>query len=349
MGMDDRKRWVLKAITDYYIKTGEPISSKTLLEDYPMGVSSATIRNDMKALEEEGLITKAYSSAGRVPTERGFRFFVDWLVELGELAQEKQHAIMESYRFQRQDVEKLLQQTAFLLANLSDYAGFVLSPRLEDARLESIVFINLDPGNALVVIISELGIIQYQVIPSTLSDEELHEVSTLLNETLRGRRLGEVRAEAIRFAREEGWYDPLARNAFTLLKESLERRMERRLHVEGVFELFEHLLDEGHDVKEARALITLLRDGRELGRHLERHALSRIQARIGSENELPELRKCCLVFTGYGFSGVVGILGPMRMDYGKAFSITSYIGNRLKAILTLSHREREVTLETEVT
>jgi len=343
--VDDRKRLVLKAIVDHYIKTGRPISSKTLLEDYGLKVSSATIRNDMKYLEEQGLITKEYSSAGRVPTEQGFRFFVDWLIELSELARQEQHAIMESFRFQRQEIGELLRQTALLLANLSGYVGFVLSPRLEESELESIVFVKLDAENALVVIISELGIVEHRVIPTRISSEELQEMGQLLGERLRGRPLSEVRAEALRYAEEEGWSDPIVQSAFSLLKGALERGLERRLYVEGLLNLLKHLLDDGHTLEEARSIIALLGDSKRFGGFLEAQAKDRIQARIGSENPLSELRPCSLVFMGYGTSGVLGLLGPVRMDYSKAFSITTYIGNRLQAILTLSHREhiREVS------
>jgi heat-inducible transcriptional repressor len=346
--MDDRKRWVLKAIVDHYIKTGRPVSSQTLLEDYGLEVSSATIRNDMKVLEEQGLIAKEYSSAGRIPTEQGFRFFVDWLLELGELARQEQHAIMESYRFQRQEIGELLRQTVLLLAGLSGYAGFVLSPRLEETRLESILFVKLDPEHVMVVIVSELGIVEHRVVHSQLSDEDLQGISSLLNESLRGKTLDEVRAEALKYAQREGWYDPLVQSAFTLLKETLERRLERHLYSEGLFSLLQALLEEGHDLEEARRIAEVLGDPQRFGQYLESEAGPEIQVRIGSENALLELRPCSLVFMGYGFSGVLGVLGPIRMDYSKAFSVTTYIGNRLEAILTLSHRESALTLEREV-
>jgi heat-inducible transcriptional repressor len=255
---------------------------------------------------------------------------------------------MESFRFQRQEIGELLRQTALLLANLSGYAGFVLSPRLEESELESIVFVKLDVENALVVIISELGIVEHRVIRSRMPNEELQEISRLLGEKLRGRRLSEVRAEALRYAEEEGWSDPIVQSAFLLLKESLEHGLERRLYVEGLFNLLEHLFDEGHGLEEARRILALLGDSKRFGAHLEKAATPQIQACIGSENPLSELRPCSLVLMGYGTSGVLGLLGPIRMDYSKAFSITTYIGNRLQAILTLSHREHTLTLEREV-
>lgn len=349
--MDARKRLVLKAIVDHYIRTGQPLSSQTLLEEYGLRVSSATIRNDMKVLEQQGLITKEYSSAGRIPTEKGFRFFVDWLIELSELAHHDQHAIMESYRVQRQEIERLLRQTALLLANLSGYAGFVLAPRLEEARLESIVFAKLDAENALAVVVSELGIIEHRVIPTRLADEELREISALLTEQLRGRRLDEVRRKARRYTEAEGWHDPQVQSAFTLLIEALEPRPERRLYVEGLFNLLRSLSEEGYQLGEVREVVRLLGDPQRFGRYLEAQTARSpdLQARIGSENDLPELCSCSLVFQGYSPSGALGVLGPIRMDYGKVFSITTYIGNRLQAILTLSHcSEEPLDVEGEV-
>lgn len=352
--MDDRKRLVLKAIVDHYIKTGRPLSSQVLLEEYGLEVSSATIRNDMKALEREGLITKEYSSAGRVPTEKGFRFFVDWLLELSELTRPEEHALMESYRLQRQPLEELLRQTALLLAGLSGYAGFVLSPRLEETRLESITFVKLDEESALVVILSELGIVEYRILPTSLPPEELEAMGRLLSERLRGRTLSEVRAQARRYVTEagEGWHDPRTQSAFELLQTALERRLERRLYTEGLFNLLQKLLEEERGLAEVRDIVRLLSESARFGEYLEAQIAKdpqlKLRVRIGSENSLQELRPCSLVLRGYGFSGVLGVLGPVRMDYSKACSITQYIGNRLEAILTLSRRAPAEAPEPEV-
>jgi len=339
--MDERKRYVLKSIVDHVIKSGRPVSSQTLLEGYSLDVSSATIRNDMKYLEEIGLISKEYSSAGRVPTETGYRFFVDWLLELGEVSQDQKHAIIESYSFRRPELESILRQTAYVLSNMSNYAGFVLSPRLEETQLESMLFVKLDKENVLVLIVSELGIIEYRVILSGLSNEELQEIGDLLNSKLRGQKLEKVRQDAIRYAEEEGWYDPIVRESFVLLKESLEQRMDRRLHVEGLFNLLEQLLGDGTEMDQIREILTLMGD---VSRFTEAFGSARGKETyvfIGSENKHPELGQCSLVFREFGFSGMLGVLGPVRMDYGKSVSVTTYIANRLQALLTLSHREHQ--------
>jgi heat-inducible transcriptional repressor len=155
--MDARKRLILKEIVDHYIRTGKAVSSQTILEKYGLSVSSATIRNEMKYLEKHGYITKSWSSSGRIPTAKGYRFFVDWLLELSELARKEQHAILEAYAFQRQRLDELLQQTAFLLASLTGHLGFVLAPRLDQTALEFIAFVKLPPDHALAVLVSDLG------------------------------------------------------------------------------------------------------------------------------------------------------------------------------------------------
>ncbi|HED04695.1 MAG TPA: heat-inducible transcription repressor HrcA [Candidatus Fraserbacteria bacterium] len=337
--MDSRKRLVLKEIVDRYIKSGQPVSSQALLSDYGLSVSSATIRNDMKALEEAGYITKAYHSAGRVPTERGYRFFVDWLVELSELGHQEQHAITESYEFQHQEIGALLRQTALLLAKIGGYAGFVLSPRIEQTRLRSILLVRLDETNVLVAILSELGLIETRMVHSTLSEAELAETVALLNRRLRGQRLAEIRNEAIRFSETEGWSKGTVRQAFTLLREAIDRHAKRRLYTEGLVQLLQQMIAERCDLEEMQALAALSGDPARLAAYLYRQADNQTRALIGAENTLEALRRSSLVLQSYGFGGVLGLLGPVQMNYSKAFSVTQYVSNRLRAILTVAQRD----------
>jgi heat-inducible transcriptional repressor len=341
--MDSRKRLVLKEIVDRYIKSGQPVSSQALLADYGLSVSSATIRNDMKFLEEQGYITKAYHSAGRVPTEKGFRFFVDWLAELSELERSEQHAITESYAFHRQEIEALLRQTALLLANISGYTSFVLSPEIEETRLKSIALFKLDESNVLAAVLSELGLIESRIIQSTLTADELAEISELLNQQLRGRRLEETHEEVVRFSESEGWSQRAVRNAFTLLREMVERRAQSRLYIEGLILLLQQLLAERRDIAEMQALTSLLSDQERFANYLRAQGDNKVRALIGAENSLEPLRRSALVLQGYGYGGVLGLLGPIGMDYSKAFSVTEYVGNRLKAILTMTQRTVEAT------
>jgi len=338
--MDERKRLILKQIVSHYIKSGEPVSSRTVLEHYNPGVSSATIRNDMRYMEEQGYIAKPYCSAGRVPTEKGYRFFVDWLLELAELAHQDQHALIEYYRFPRQDLERLLRQTAFLLANVTGLVGFVLAPGLEETHLERITLVPLGSDRLLVVLVSELGLVESQVVEARLSPGELEEVKSLLNLRLRGQPFGAILAEVRQFFQLEGreWVEPELREAFAILSAVLSREGHRRLHIEGLLNLMEALLRQPRGAEQL-GVVKLLSDERRFAEFLREVAREgEVRALIGRENPLPELRHWSVITMGYGF-GVLGGLGPLRMDYSRAFSATRYIGNRLRAILSSAREE----------
>jgi len=332
--MDARKRLILKEIVDHYIRTGKAVSSQTILEKYGLSVSTATIRNEMKYLEKHGYITKSWSSSGRIPTAKGYRFFVDWLLELSELARKEQHAILEAYGFQRQRLDELFQQTAFLLASLTGHLGFVLAPRLDQTEFESVTLVKLIPDHALAVIISNLGIVESRVIPTRLPQEQLDKIAALLNRTLRGQQLGLICEQ---LGSPEGWADPVTQDACTILQQVLPPR-KQQLYTEGLLHLLQTVFTWDEAIEEARKLLTLLEDENRFIQaiHQARSASDDLSTVIGDEHTVRELRPYSLISLHYGYDGTLGVLGPVRMDYSKAVSTTQYIGNRLRAILTVS-------------
>jgi heat-inducible transcriptional repressor len=334
--MDVRKRLILKEIVDHYIRTGKAVSSQTILEKYGLSVSSATIRNEMKYLEKHGYITKSWSSSGRIPTAKGYRFFVDWLLELSELARKEQHAILEAYAFQRQQLDELLQQTAFLLASLTGHLGFVLAPRLDQTALEFIAFVKLPPDHALAVLVSDLGIVESRIIPTALPEEQLERIGQFLNRALRGRRLGELAAE-LAASPLEGWSDPVTQDAFDLIQQIITPQLARqRLYTEGLAHLLQTVFSWEDALEEARKLLCLLEDESRFLQAIGRTRPGELTTIIGEENPVKELHPYSIISLNYGYDGVLGVLGPVRMDYSKIISTTQYIGNRLRAILTIS-------------
>jgi heat-inducible transcriptional repressor len=334
--MDARKRLILKEIVDHYIRTGKAVSSQTILEKYGLSVSSATIRNEMKYLEKHGYITKSWSSSGRIPTAKGYRFFVDWLLELSELARKEQHAILEAYAFQRQQLDELLQQTAFLLASLTGHLGFVLAPRLDQTALEFIAFVKLPPDHALAVLVSDLGIVESRIIPTALPEEQLERIGQFLNRALRGRRLGELAAE-LAASPHEGWSDPVTQDAFDLIQQIITPQLARqRLYTEGLAHLLQTVFSWEDALEEARKLLCLLEDESRFLQAIGRTRAGELTTIIGEENPVKELHPYSIISLNYGYDGVLGVLGPVRMDYSKIISTTQYIGNRLRAILTIS-------------
>ncbi len=348
--MDTRKRLILTEIVDRYIKTGVPVSSQQLMTVRGLSVSSATIRNDMMALEESGHITKPYTSAGRVPSQRGYRFFANWLGELGELDQQESTAVMESYEFRKQEIESLLNRTALLLASLTGLLGFVLTPRLAATRLKHISLVNVDEKTVLAVVVSDLGLVETRFIPAALTPQQLDDINALLQRQLEGLTLEQIRQQVNEFFDMEGgdWVNPHIRAAFTLLREIIDLRTAQRLSIEGVINLLRRVFDDGQGEARARDLLGLLEDQQRLIDALKTvDADDQVRVLIGTENPLDELRDYSLTYMGYGFSGVLGVLGPMRMDYARCISATQYVGNRLRTILTLSEPDREVPIKYE--
>ncbi|HEY5596188.1 MAG TPA: heat-inducible transcriptional repressor HrcA [Candidatus Bipolaricaulota bacterium] len=347
--MDSRKRLILTEIVDRYIKTGIPVSSQQLMEVKGLSVSSATIRNDMKYLERQGHILKPYASAGRVPSQRGYRFFADWLLELGELTHHENFALTESYEFQRQEIEALLNRTALLLASLTGLLGFVLTPKLEATKLKHISLVKVDEKTVLAVVVSDLGLVESRFIAARLSEEQLADINALLQRQLQGRTLEEIRVQVNQFFELEGgdWVNPHIRAAFTLLREIIDLRTAQRLSLEGVINLLQRVFDDSAgEAAGARQLLAVLEDQPRLVDALKQLEIGeQVQVQIGRENGLSELRDYALVYMGYGYSGVLGVLGPLRMDYARCFSATQYVGNRLKTILTLSEKAQEVALQ----
>ena len=341
MMLPERQRLILKEIVDRFVRQHEPVSSRMILEDYGLSVSSATVRNEMNALEEGGYIEKPYASSGRVPTRKGYRFFVDWLFDLSELGKRDRVEIVEAYQMRCLEVGETMRQTAFLLGHITGYAGFVVAPRLEETRLDRVVLVKMGPRLVLLVIVSDLGVIEHGLIPleEDLSKEETERVMSVVNENLRGMRLGEVGNLALEEG-PEGWYDRPVRAALSVLRPLLEKRIRQRLYFEGVLNLVDVLravnpqgaLDQFvgliHGMEGEAGFVDAVRNTRG-----EKHGL------VVSVGDCPHpgLEDYSVVTCDYRpHSGVVGVIGPLWMDYGKALSATSYVANRLEALLVAS-------------
>jgi heat-inducible transcriptional repressor len=336
-----RQRLILKEIVDRYIRLREPVSSRMILEDYGLAVSSATVRNDMNELEAHGYIAKPYSSSGRIPTKRGYRFFVDWLLDLSELTKEERHEIVEAYAARCLDIEETIHRTTFVLANLTGCAAFVVTPRLRDARLERVILLKMDPRLAFLAIVSDIGIVEHGLVPleEDLSESELAAVMQAVNSTLRGQTLHEVRDRASEDG-PEGWYERSARQALVVLGRLLERTVHQRAHFEGLLNLttdLQEMVPEGamarfaalgRAVQAEEAFVAAVHDARS-GRE-------GIVVNVG-DFPLPGFEEFSVVSRSFRpHEGVLGVVAPIWMDYGRAMSTTSYIADRLQTLLVTS-------------
>ena len=339
--LPERQRLILKEIVDRYIRLREPVSSRMILDDYGLSVSSATVRNDMNDLEAAGYIEKPYASSGRIPTKKGYRFFVDWLIDLSQLTKKERLEVVEAYEVQCLEVGETMRQTAFLLGNITGYVGFIIPPRLEETLLDRVVLVQMGPQTVLLVIVSDIGIVEHGLVSldDTISQAEIERISEMINTELHGVSLDAVRSLTLQ-DRSEGWYERPVREALLVLGRLLKRRSGKRLYFEGVLNIVADLQESvpGQAMDRFAGLIRSVQDEEAFVEEIyrERGEKSGLVVSIG-ELRRPGLEEFSVITSSYRpHGGVMGVIGPIWMNYGRAMSALSYIANRLETILVSS-------------
>ncbi len=336
--LDERPREILRHLVDAYLTSGEPVGSRTLSQRLPHSLSPASIRNVMADLETLGLLYSPHTSAGRVPTEKGLRLFVDGLLEIGELSPGERAAIEARITGQPRGLEDVLTQATMMLSGLSRCAGLVVAPKQESA-LKHVEFVGVTSGRALVVIVTEDGQVENRLIniPPGLPISALTEASNYLNARLRGRTLETARVEIL--AELEGERAEVDRLTAKVVAEGLatlaitshpERNDENKvLIVRGT----SHLLDSVEaqtDLARVRMLFEDIERKNELIRLLElAEQGDGVKIFIGSENRLFSLSGSSIVAAPYANAqgkmiGVIGVLGPTRLNYARIIPMVDH-------------------------
>lgn len=334
--LDERSREIFRRIVDSYLSDGEPVGSRNLSRMLPNQLSPATVRNVMSDLEQLGLIYSPHVSAGRLPTQRGLRFFVDAFMEIGDLSEEERQTIEAQVRAGAADqsLEHMLTEASQMLSGLSQGAGLVLAAKTE-ASLKHIEFIQLEPDKALAVLVSQNGDVENRVVelPPGVTASQLHEASNFLNAHIRGRTLAEARAEIQRLTEEtRAALDALSRE---LVEKGLavwagaESDLPARLIVRGRANLLENVTAEA-DIDLLRHLFNDLETKEGLVQLLElAEEGSGVRIFIGAENKLFSLSGSSLVVAPYRDQnsrviGALGVIGPTRLNYARIVPMVDY-------------------------
>jgi heat-inducible transcriptional repressor len=337
MTLEERKLEVLRAIIEDYISSNEPVGSKALAERHNLGVSPATIRNDMAALEEEGYITQPHTSAGRIPTTRGYRLFVDRLAQLKPLSAAERRAI-QVFLEGAVDLDDVLHRTVRLLAQLTRQVAVVQYPSLSRSAVCHIEVVRLTPSRLMLVLITDAGRVEQRVVemPDEVSDDVVNELRTTLNSRLRDRRL----ADAPDIVSDlPNTVAPRLRSVVAtltgVLLETLVEHPEERVVLGGTANLTRSALDFPNTI---RPVLEALEEQVVLLRLLgEVQSPSKVFVRIGDENTFEALRSTSVVSIGYGSGdtalGGLGVLGPTRMDYPSTITAVSAVARYVGQIL----------------
>lgn len=336
MNADERRFEVLRAIVADYVATQEPVGSKVLVERYNLGVSSATVRNDMAALEDEGYIAQPHTSAGRVPTDKGYRLFVDRLSEIKPLSVAERRAI-QSFLDGAIDLDDVLRRSVRLLAQLTRQVAVVQYPMLTRSTVRHIEVVSITPARLMLVLITDTGRVDQRMVDlgDVVNDDAVSRLRTQLNSVMVGERLSEASAKVAELPElaPSDLRDVMVRVCSVLI-ESLVDHPEERMLLGGTANLTRNVADFPGSLRqvlealeEQVVVLKLLAATRDAGT---------VTVRIGEENEAREMRSTSVVSVGYGGPtplGGMGIVGPTRMDYPGTIAAVRAVANYVGDIL----------------
>ncbi|MHA1157372.1 MAG: heat-inducible transcriptional repressor HrcA [Alphaproteobacteria bacterium] len=343
--LDRRSREIFRQIVDGYLATGEPVGSRNLAKRLPMSLSPASVRNVMADLEEQGLIHAPHISAGRLPTEAGLRFFVDAMLEIGELSAEEQREIEEKVSGEpgTRPLNTLLAEASEALSGLSQGAGVVMAGKA-DLRLKHLEFIRLEPARALVVLVGEDGTVENRLIEidAGTTPSSLTEAANFMNSHLRSRTLSEAQGELKK--RSDAVQKELDRLTGALIQSGLASWAEagegqpRTLIVRGQSNLLGYV-NAADDLERVRLLFEDLENQQSLINLLDdAEAGEGVRIFIGSENQLFSLSGSSLVVSPYHDSerrvvGVLGVIGPTRLNYARIVPVVDYTAQLISRLI----------------
>lgn len=337
MSAEERRFEVLRAIVADYVSTNEPVGSKALVERHNLGVSSATVRNDMVSLEEDGFIVQPHTSAGRIPTEKGYRQFVDRLHEIKPMSSAERRGI-QSFLEGALDLDDVLRRSVRLLAQLTQQVAVVQYPTLDRSLVRHVEVVVITPARLMLVLITDTGRVDQRMVDlgDVISEEDAGRLRTMLNNSMAEKRLATASASVADLPDQA---PPELRDATTrvcsVLIETLMEHPEERMVLGGTPNLTRNVADFPHSLRqvlealeEQVVVLKLLAAARDSGT---------MQVSIGTENEAEEMQTTSVVSTGYGSHGMVlggmGVVGPTRMDYPGTMSavraVASYVGEIL--------------------
>lgn len=345
MELDERKIKILKAIIQNYLETGEPVGSRTISKYSDLKLSSATIRNEMSDLEEMGYIVQPHTSAGRIPSDKGYRFYVD------QLMKEKENEVteMRDLVIQRVDrVELLLKQMAKLLAANTNYATLISSPQYHHTKLKFIQLSRVEAGKLLIVTVVEGNIIKNSIVnlDAELTDEDVLNLNILLNNSLTGMTMEQINLEMItRMKEQAGERRQVVDLVLNEVAEAIRANQEDlQIYTEGATNIFKY--PELSDGQKASQLLSTL-EQKELLKDLftedsGNERKNEIQVYIGDETPVQSMKDCSVVTANYvlgdGLRGSIGIVGPKRMDYDKVVTTLKSLMSQLED--TFNNEER---------
>jgi heat-inducible transcriptional repressor len=341
--LSERQQLILQMIIEDYVHSAEPVGSRTISKRGQVKFSPATIRNEMSDLEDLGFLEQPHTSAGRIPSQKGYRFYVDHLLNPSGLASVEVMELQKMYVDTIDEMERMVQQTAQILSSLTNYTSLVLGPQVQEVKLRHIQLIPLTERSAVAILVTDKGHVENKTVsvPEGISTEEISKFVEILNKRmvgvpmnhLKSRLYSEIMSELRRYMEH---YDEV----MTLFNQILQSGHDGRVYLGGTAKILNQ--PEFQNIDKLRPLLDMLEANDTVIQLLNQQAAPGIQVRIGLENEMESLKDCSLVTATYQINGkpvgTIGVLGPTRMDYGHVISVMGHFANRMSEQLTRLHK-----------
>lgn len=338
--MDERKKKVLLAIVKDFISTAEPVGSRTIARKYKIGVSPATIRNEMADLEEMGYIEQPHTSAGRIPSDTGYRYYVDCLMEKESLSEGEKEYIRQRFSKRIRDIQEVIHISAQLLSEMTNYTSLIMGPYQKSDRIKQVALLPLATDKALLVAVSQSNIVSNYLldIPPSLTEADLERIARVWNNRLKCVAIAEIGQEVLDDIYQELY---AYRRVVQAIVEALVGSGEQGagpVSLSGALNILNQ--PEFKDLDKVRSILELLEKPDVIREILASSPERGLNIKIGSENELEGINECSVVSATYVVDGElighIGILGPTRMDYAKTVTLVEAVSQHLhQAILKL--------------
>lgn len=340
--LDERKIRVLCAVIDKYLKEAEPVGSRTISKGYDLGVSSATIRNEMSDLEDLGYLNKTHTSSGRVPSDKAYRFYVNNILKAEKIRMDinKKEEIKKILTRESKEIDQLIQNSAKILSAITSYTALALSPQIKEMKLKHIQLIPIDKREILVVLVGDSELVKNTIlkIDSDISPEQLQRITNYFNAKLRGLTLSGIKdIMSGEMLKEFYEYKSMLDKIIPIIINSFEDKSNVEVYLDGVTRIFD--FPEYRDTEKVKSFISFIEDKEQLlNVLLNSGAIEQdIEITIGNENIYDTIKDCSLITATYKLGdmtiGKIGVIGPTRMDYMLVISSLKLFSANLTEIL----------------
>lgn len=335
MYLDDRKRRILQAIIDDYIDTAEPIGSRTIARKHELGLSSATIRNEMADLEEMGFLAQPHTSAGRIPSDKGYRLYVNELMKEKVLSTEEADSIKQALEVRINEMTQLIRQASMIMSKITKYTSIAIAPQLKKSILKAVQVVPVQPGRALVIVVTSANVVRncFIKIQDNVTADLLIMLSNVLNSKLNGLTIDQISNNImLEIEKELGVTKEILIPIIDGIINTINNIDYSDVYLEGTTNILN--FPEFMDIVKAKEFLNVLDEKEKIYNILNnKNVDDSIGVQIGTENDIQQIKDCSLVTATYSIGnivlGTIGVIGPTRMEYAKVISSMNFLKRKL--------------------